>query len=74
MLVLTRKQGERVLIGDNIAVTVVEIKGNRVRLAFDAPNQVQILRAELVDDLAEHDLEEKLAEWNDHAFDAIMSL
>ena len=47
MLVLTRKPGEKVLIGDGIGVTVAEVKGNKVRLAFEAPDDVLILRAEL---------------------------
>jgi carbon storage regulator len=47
MLVLTRKPGEKVLIGDGIGVTVAEVKGNKVRLAFEAPDDVRILRAEL---------------------------
>ena len=47
MLSLSRKAGERVVIGDGITLTVVEVRGDRVRLAFDAPNQVRILRAEL---------------------------
>ena len=47
MLVLSRKPGEKVVIGSGITVTVVETKGNRVRLAFEAPDQVRILRAEL---------------------------
>ncbi len=47
MLVLSRKLGENVVIGDGITVTVVEVKGNRVRLGIDAPDQVRILRAEL---------------------------
>jgi carbon storage regulator len=47
MLTLSRKPGEQVVIGNGITLTVVEVKGNRVRLAFDAPDQVRILRAEL---------------------------
>jgi len=47
MLVLSRKPGEQVVIGDGITLTVVEVRGGRVRLAFDAPAQVGILRAEL---------------------------
>ena len=47
MLVLSRKPGEKVLIGNDITVTVVEVAGNRVRLAFDAPDEVCIRRAEL---------------------------
>jgi carbon storage regulator len=47
MLVLSRKPGEKVVIGYNITVTVVSVLGNKVRLAFDAPDQVRILRGEL---------------------------
>lgn len=49
MLVLSRKPGEKILIGDNITVTVVEVVGNRVRIALDAPPHVSILRSELVE-------------------------
>ena len=47
MLVLTRKPGEKVVTSNGISVTVAEVKGNRVRLAFVAPDDVRILRAEL---------------------------
>jgi carbon storage regulator len=47
MLVLSRKPGEQVVLSNGITLTVVEVRGNRVRLAFDAPAQVRILRAEL---------------------------
>jgi len=47
MLVLSRKLGEKVVIGNGITITVVEVKGNRVRLGIDAPKKVRVLRAEL---------------------------
>jgi carbon storage regulator len=47
MLVLSRKPGEQVVLGNGITLAVVEVRGERVRLAFDAPDQVRILRAEL---------------------------
>jgi carbon storage regulator len=47
MLVLSRKPGEKVVIGGGITLTVVEVRRDRVRLGFDAPEQVGILRAEL---------------------------
>jgi carbon storage regulator len=47
MLVLTRKPGEKVVIGENIVLTVIKAEGNQVRLAFEAPDQVRILREEL---------------------------
>jgi carbon storage regulator len=47
MLVLTRKEGERIQIGDNICVTVVRIVGGGVRLGVEAPPEVPVMRAEL---------------------------
>jgi carbon storage regulator len=47
MLVLSRKPGEKVVIGNGITVTVVEVNGNRVRVGIEAPDQVRILRSEL---------------------------
>ncbi len=47
MLVLTRKSGERLVIGDNITLTVIEVRGDSVRLAFDAPKEVKIYRGEI---------------------------
>jgi carbon storage regulator len=47
MLVLSRKPGERILIGDNVAVTIVRIGPNTVRLGIDAPRDMNIVREEL---------------------------
>ena len=47
MLVLTRKPGEKIFIGDNVALTVVEVKGDSVRIAVDAPREVKIYRGEI---------------------------
>ena len=47
MLVLTRKPGEEVIIGDNIRLTVVAVYGNQVRLGFTAPLEIPVCRAEL---------------------------
>ena len=47
MLVLSRKRGERIVIGPNIELTVVDIRANKVRLAFDAPRDVSIHRQEV---------------------------
>jgi carbon storage regulator len=47
MLVLSRKPGEEVVIGDGITVTVLEVVGGRIRLGIDAPDNVRILRGEL---------------------------
>jgi carbon storage regulator len=48
MLVLTRKPGEVIVIGDNIRLTVVAIGGARVRLGITAPPEIPIHRFELV--------------------------
>ena len=47
MLVLTRNEGERILIGPDIVMTVVRIGQGRVRLGIDAPENVLVLRSEL---------------------------
>jgi carbon storage regulator len=47
MLILTRKLGEVIRIGDDVAVRVLEIRGNQVRLGVDAPASVRIYREEI---------------------------
>ena len=47
MLVLTRKRDEQIMIGDNITVTVVEIRGDKVRLGIEAPVEVPVHRQEV---------------------------
>ncbi len=47
MLVLSRRQGERVHIGEEIEVTVLEVRGNRVKLGFSGPPSVPIHRGEI---------------------------
>lgn len=49
MLILRRKAGESVILGDDIKITVVECGSEGVRLAIDAPKDVQILREELAE-------------------------
>ena len=64
MLVLTRKAGERIVIGDNIVVVVNRIAGNRVTIGIEAPSQTHIVRGELkriVDDFREPSAEEREA-------------
>lgn len=47
MLVLTRRPGQSVYIGDDVKITLVEIKGNQVRIGIDAPSSVRIFREEI---------------------------
>jgi carbon storage regulator len=48
MLVLSRKLGEKIYIGDNICITVVDIDRGKIRLGIDAPRNVPIYRQELL--------------------------
>lgn len=48
MLVLTRKVGESLVIGDNVVVTVVALKGGQVRIGIEAPRDISIQRDELL--------------------------
>jgi len=47
MLILTRRAGQRILIGDDIVVSVLELEGSRVKIGIDAPSGVVILREEI---------------------------
>ena len=47
MLVLSRKEGERIRVGDSILLTVVRLTGDKVRLGIEAPPEVSVLRDEL---------------------------
>lgn len=49
MLVLSRKRDERIVIGGDIVITVVEIRGDKVRLGIEAPKDVPVNRQEVVD-------------------------
>lgn len=49
MLVLSRKAGQKLQIGDNITVTVLEVHGRVMRLGIEAPSDVRVLRGELED-------------------------
>lgn len=47
MLVLTRKKGQSIIIGDNVEVTIIEVNGDQVRVGIKAPNEVSIYRKEV---------------------------
>ncbi len=51
MLVLTRKQNEKIKIGDNITITVLRMKGKAVRLGIQAPEDMTVLRGEIAFDI-----------------------
>jgi len=56
MLILTRKLGEKINIGDDITVTLVEIKGTQVKLGIEAPKTIEIHRQEIYERIREENL------------------
>ena len=62
MLYLTRKIGETVVIGDDVEVTILEVKGQSVRLGFTFPPDISVLRKEIYDRVAEQNREAATAD------------
>ncbi|MBA3037377.1 MAG: carbon storage regulator CsrA [Desulfobacterium sp.] len=56
MLIITRKAGERITIGDDIVVTIIEVKGSLVKLGIDAPRSVSVHRQEIYDKIREQNI------------------
>lgn len=56
MLVLTRKSGEKILIGDDIVITILDARGDSIRIGIDAPRGVKIQRDEVVRAVTEANL------------------
>lgn len=59
MLILTRRVGESVMIGQEITVTVLEVKGNQVRLGIAAPKEVPVHREEVYERVHEENARER---------------
>lgn len=57
MLVLTRKTGEGIIIGDDIKITVIELKGGGVRIGIDAPREMKVHRQEVFDRIKQENKE-----------------
>lgn len=57
MLVLSRKKDEKIVIGDNITLMVIEIRGDKVRLGIDAPRDVTVHREEIYDAIKREETE-----------------
>jgi len=56
MLVLSRKKDEKIIIGDNITIMVIEIRGDKVRLGIEAPKDITVHRQEVYEAIKrEHD-------------------
>ncbi|MDX2467935.1 MAG: carbon storage regulator CsrA [Acidimicrobiia bacterium] len=56
MLVLTRRPGESIVIGENIVITVIEIKGGQVRIGIDAPREIDVYREEIYEQVRQENL------------------
>ena len=69
MLVLTRKAGEGIIIGDDITIKVIEMKGGGVRIGIDAPKTRKIYRQEVYDRIIEEN--KQAANWDMDALDSL---
>tara|TARA_B100000965_G_scaffold130437_1_gene108728 strand:- start:1251 stop:1433 length:183 start_codon:yes stop_codon:yes gene_type:complete len=54
MLILTRKSGESLMIGEDISVTVLGVKGNQVRIGINAPKDISVHREEIFDKIKDN--------------------
>ena len=61
MLVLSRQRDQTIVIGDNIRITIVDVRGDKVRIGIDAPRDVAVHREEIYDAI-QRELTEKKAE------------
>ena len=60
MLILTRRVGETVVIGDNITVAIIGVKGNQIRIGINAPKDVTVHREEIYERIRHEQLPERL--------------
>lgn len=72
MLVLTRKAGEGIIIGDDIKITIVELKGGGVRVGIDAPREMKVHRQEVFERIKQENKE--AAQWDIADLDKLSSM
>jgi carbon storage regulator len=70
MLILTRKSGENITIGDDVVVSVLEIRGTQVRLGVKAPKEIAVHRGEIYDRIQQENLLAARVETDDFALAA----
>ena len=56
MLVLTRRPGESIVVGQDIVITVIEIKGGQVRIGIDAPREIDVYREEIYEQVRQENI------------------
>ncbi len=71
MLVLTRKAGEGILIGDDIKIQIIEMKGGGIRIGIDAPREKKIYRQEVYERMCRENRE--ALQWDINDLDSISS-
>ncbi|MDA7977229.1 MAG: carbon storage regulator CsrA [Pirellulales bacterium] len=65
MLVLSRQRDESIIIGDNIVITIVDIRGDKVRLGIDAPTEIPVHRREVYEAIQRENLRASRIDPND---------
>ena len=71
MLILTRRVGESIVVGDDIVLTVFEVRGDAVRIGIDAPRSVRVNRKEVYEEIQRSN--EQAVSTSDDALDALRS-
>ena len=71
MLILTRRVGESIVVGDDIVLTVFEVRGDAVRIGIDAPKSVRVNRKEVYEEIQRSN--EQAVSTSDDALDALRS-
>ncbi|MCB2412899.1 carbon storage regulator CsrA [Demequina sp. TTPB684] len=72
MLVLSRRVGERLIIGKDIVVTIIDVRSDGVRVGIDAPREIRVTRAEIFEAVEKHNVEAASAD--DSALETLRGL